>query len=313
MLLKPMGESAADLEPFRMMPERDRQPVVLAHHVRDRLRVDDGRAMHLPEHVRIEFFQQLLERLADQRFAVARDDARVLEVGLEEQHVGDRDQADLRAHRGLDPAQPGRVGLAERDRELRQHRLHRCGAGDRLANARPEPLHRFAQARFRRRFEHVVDRAAFERVDRVLVVCGDEDDVRQALDLRRRLESAHPRHFDVEEHDVRPRPRDLLHRRGAVSGFAGDPQRRPQRGQRIDQLGAQQRLVVGDHRRGRIHEPSSPSRPALRAGSTVGTRTCAVGLSAAASALRGMVRGSRRRTRVPRGSCGASSTATSVP
>ena len=52
--------------------------------------VDDRAAVHLPELLGIELGQKLLERRADQRFAVREHDARVLRVGLEVEDVGRR-------------------------------------------------------------------------------------------------------------------------------------------------------------------------------------------------------------------------------
>src|SRR5437899_2995445 len=68
---------AAILEP------QHNAPVEVAAHAFHRVEVHDGRAMHLPEHGRIELVDELLDRLADQSFAVGGDDAGVLHVGLE--------------------------------------------------------------------------------------------------------------------------------------------------------------------------------------------------------------------------------------
>ena len=74
-------------------------------------------------------------------------------------------------------------------------------AFDLLARA----LQRLGEALAVERLEQVVERADLERLERVLIVRGDEDDERHPLAADRLddLEAVHLRHLDVEEHEVR--------------------------------------------------------------------------------------------------------------
>src|SRR4051812_19587144 len=61
----------------------DLAPAQVARDARDEARVDERRAMDLPEQLRVDLVDQLLDRLADQGFERGRLHARVLLVGDE--------------------------------------------------------------------------------------------------------------------------------------------------------------------------------------------------------------------------------------
>ena len=67
---------------------------------------DDG-AVHLPEALRIELGQQLLQRRADQGLAAFMDDPGVACIGLEVDHLIGADQPHLLAQAGLNNVQCG--------------------------------------------------------------------------------------------------------------------------------------------------------------------------------------------------------------
>ena len=65
-----------------------------------------GAAVHLPELLRVELLDQLLERGADQVFTLCREHAHVLVGRFEVHNVRHRHQVDLCAVAGLDHVQP---------------------------------------------------------------------------------------------------------------------------------------------------------------------------------------------------------------
>ena len=141
--------------------------------------------------------------------------------------------------------------------------------GDVLAGARQrgdEPL-------LVERLEQVVERADAERVERVPLERGDEDDRRRrrAADGAGDVEPVERRHLDVEEDEVGVLARDRLQRGGAVVALADEVDVR-MRGEERAQPPAGQRLVVDDERadRRRAHDgPSTGGPPAA------GGRLCA--------------------------------------
>src|SRR4029079_11363386 len=99
-----MGKSAGYDERFRVVLEAQLGLVAKAPaHAGDEVDVHDRGAVDLPEAVRVELFEQLPDGLADEGLAIAGDHARVLLVGLEEEHLLDRYEAHLRSHRGANP------------------------------------------------------------------------------------------------------------------------------------------------------------------------------------------------------------------
>src|SRR2546425_13214564 len=94
-----MREAAADGKSLGTLFEDDQRLVaVVAIDARDRAQVDDRAAMDLPEELRVQLVEELLDRLADYRFSGRGDDLGVLVLGVEEENPCDRD----RTHRGAD-------------------------------------------------------------------------------------------------------------------------------------------------------------------------------------------------------------------
>src|SRR3546814_2217099 len=78
-------ERLADRQRFGPLLEPDRAAAaVVACDRRDRLEVDDGRAVHLLEHRRVEQAEQLADRRAPQRFTLGGHPGGVLVVGADE-------------------------------------------------------------------------------------------------------------------------------------------------------------------------------------------------------------------------------------
>jgi hypothetical protein len=85
-----------------------------------------------------------------------------------------------------------------------------------------------------------------ERLERVLVVGGDEHDVGSRVDQLQDLETVELRHLDVQEHHVRHQLTDPLDRLEPVSTLA-DHHHPGLRGQVLAHQVAGRALVVDDH------------------------------------------------------------------
>jgi hypothetical protein len=109
-----------------------------------------------------------------------------------------------------------------------------------------QALDRDLQALRLGRFQHVVDGAALEGLDRVLVVGGDEHDLAGVADVARRFHAGLARHADVEEGQVGLQGGNQLHGFVAVLGFADDFQFRPHLGQAGTEQVAHQSFIVGN-------------------------------------------------------------------
>lgn len=95
-------------------------------------------------------------------------------------------------------------------------------------------------------FEQVIHRALLERVDRVLVIRGDEYDMGLVVQLARAVDAVLPRHADVQEDDVRLvlfRQRDRF---DAIGRFVDHLQVRPYFGKPGAQLVTHRRFVVNE-------------------------------------------------------------------
>ena len=115
---------------------------------------------------------------------------------------------------------------AEALRQLRQQVIHRIGL----------VLQPFAQSLARERhtlglgrLQQVIDCALLKRVDRELVVRGDEDHVRSARERLRGLDAVELGHPDVQEHDVGVETAHHRDRLAAVARLADDLQARAMR------------------------------------------------------------------------------------
>ena len=99
------------------------------------------------------------------------------------------------------------------------------------------------------RLQQVVDRVDLERLDRVLIERGDEDDVRRRALVEhppRHLEAGQPRHLHVEKHHVGLQPVDRRQRLDAVASLSDDLDA-ADLSEQVAQLVARQLLVVHDH------------------------------------------------------------------
>src|SRR5437762_9395330 len=100
-----MIEGAAHLELFlAALQMDDLAPAEVAAHLIDRVDANHGGAMDLPEFVRVQLIEQLLDRLADQRLETSGLHSSVFVLGAEEQNIARRDHPYRCAHAGLDPA-----------------------------------------------------------------------------------------------------------------------------------------------------------------------------------------------------------------
>ena len=132
-----------------------------------------------------------------------------------------------------------------------------CGVG-------AHPLERGPEPRLLERLEQVVEGLDVERLERVALVRGDEDDGRPGLDRQggRDVEAAGLGHLDVEEHHLGPHPVDRRDRLRALGALA-DELHVGVLGQEAAEPGARQRLVVHDEgaNPGVAHdEPAGASR-----------------------------------------------------
>jgi hypothetical protein len=96
-------------------------------------------------------------------------------------------------------------------------------------------------------FEEIVDRTHFKRLERVMVVGGDENDERQGLGIERSSQR-HPIHrvdLDIEEQQMRRPGKDRLKRRPAFAVFPHDVQVRLARAV-LTQGAPRRRLIVND-------------------------------------------------------------------
>ena len=161
------------------------------------------RAMDLPELLRVELVDQLLDRLADQRLE-GRRSARACTCPRRER-TGCRRSGSSGGWRPRWPA-PSAGIRAARHRRRRAAAIacaSRSSIGSGACASRARSRSQVTRQPLRLgRLQHVVDRALLERADRVLVVRGDEDDVGAAGERPRRLDAVHPGHADVEKDDV---------------------------------------------------------------------------------------------------------------
>src|SRR6266702_6677945 len=99
-----MIEGAAHLELFlAALQMDDLAPAEVAAHLIDRVDANHGGAMDLPEFVRVQLIDQLLDRLADQGLETLGLHSSVFVLGAEEQDVAGRDHPYIGAHTGLYP------------------------------------------------------------------------------------------------------------------------------------------------------------------------------------------------------------------
>ena len=173
--------------------------------------------------------EQFAQRGAQQRLAVGGDHRGVFLVGLEIGDVVDQDQPGLAAGAGGEPGQRfRRAGLRADAPSLPSRAASAAASGCRSRACRRATV---ASRRSGFTGERVVDRAALEGIDRVLVVGGHEHDLVRGLASAATAATSSP---------VRPGMRmsrkatsgcsfsqRCLHRAGAVLAFGDDLQGRP--------------------------------------------------------------------------------------
>src|SRR6185437_7927362 len=218
--------------------------------------IHDRPAVHLPEPVRIERFDELSQRRANERLAVFREYARVLVVRLEIADVLDRYQPHLLPHRRTDPCEPLRCSAGYKDRHKPRERFEdgaQVGRGGAIGHALLQALDRLREARVRHRLQQVIDGRALERVDGVLVERGHEHDMELPVGSLCHFESRETGHPDIEKRDVGILGGDERLRLGSVCRDPGDHELRPQSRKPVTQILRETRLVVGDDRRCSAH------------------------------------------------------------
>ena len=143
-------------------------------------------------------------------------------------------------------------------------RLSSAGAGLLVAVAAGfaglQPLlqafHRLAQARIVDGFQHIIGGRVLEGGQRIVVVGGDEHDLRKRRAVRPvvpllgqlfgRFQARLARHLDVQEQDVGAQGQALLQRFHAIGAGGDDIERRPQAAKGVGEGGGQYRFVFGD-------------------------------------------------------------------
>src|SRR6266542_1017315 len=91
----------------------------VAADVVDRIDANHGRAMDLPEFVRVQLIDQLLDRFADQGLETPGLHSSVFVLGAEEQDVAGRDHPYIGAHASLYPSHVFAWFQAARPKSLR--------------------------------------------------------------------------------------------------------------------------------------------------------------------------------------------------
>ena len=136
---------------------------------------------------------------------------------------------------------------------------------DRDAGRAFDALDHLPEALVGERLEQVVERVNFEGAQRVLVVRGDEDDDRRAVEQLQHFEAVELRHLDVEQEEVGIVLGDCLHRFESVRAL-GDDLAVLIRGQEFAQQLARRQFVVddygADHRGNSITTRNCPSASA---------------------------------------------------
>ena len=218
----------------------------VATDLRDRIDANYSGAMNLPELVRIELVDQLLDRLADQRLEGLGLHTSVFILGAEEKDLAGWNHADIRAHAGLNPSHVLarlETSAAESLRKLLQQIVHRI----RLC------LQPLAQAPAGERdalrlhgLEQVIDRAMVEGIDGILVVGGDEDQMRLSGERLCSLDTVHLGHVDIEKDDIRFEAVHHDDRLAAIAGLTHDLQFGPRFLQAAGNLLAHQAFIIDD-------------------------------------------------------------------
>ena len=90
-----------------------------------------------------------------------------------------------------------------------------------------EAAHGFREPRLVDRLQKVIERTLREGLDRVVIVRGDEYEMRAAADVVRGIDAGETRHVDVEEADVGMPLVEQPHRLPAIPRLGHDLELRP--------------------------------------------------------------------------------------
>src|SRR5918993_1769661 len=203
-LLEKMRVVAADFQLFVVsLDQHQLSAAKIASHTGDCLGIDDGASVNLPELLGIEFVDEFLDGLSDQSLKRFRLHSCVLFIRRKKKNFRRRYQAQLLPHAGLYPAQitPLRSTTArfkfgtQLSQKLRQ-----------IARLRAEALLQASDSNRQTlclgRLQNIVDRTVFERINRILVVRGDEYDMTCVRNMTRRFDAGHAGHSNVEKREV---------------------------------------------------------------------------------------------------------------
>ena len=179
--------------------------------------------MDAQEGLAVQRLFQLAEHRVHEMGVAVHVNAHIIAFGLQPPDVGEREAALVASD--LNPE----VGLRHGERaafELGEARLEK---GEPLSRA---PSVEIASSLFDRlgepigsdRLDHEIGRSKLERLDRMVLEGGHEDDRRRRAWPKRleHGEAVHDRHLDVEQKDVRAEPLDELQGFAAAIGFADD-------------------------------------------------------------------------------------------
>ena len=237
---QPLGDPLQHDVPVRLLISAPGGAAFIPFKAADRRARHQAVAVHAHEAFG-EFTLDVDQRLFDQVLSRVRAQRDVFQLGLEVNHVRDRHQRDAMALGHREELARAGVGLP-------------CGVLQAIARRGAGGLRLFqrrGQALGAHRLHQVVERVQLERLDRMPVVRGDEDDDRRVLhaaQVTRHLDASHARHLDVEEQDLRAARGQALDHLQAVGRLArhagGDLAAHV--GEQLLQPVARRRLVVGN-------------------------------------------------------------------
>src|ERR1044071_7186178 len=209
--LQALAAGAAELQLGAVAQDDDVLAARVLVQLFDAVEVDDGGAVRAPEGLRVEALLKLLHAQAEQVRLAADVELDVVVVGLDPVHVRRVDEDDAAARLDHEARQVAALLSRRGDRGLfvraaPEEGAQALGQTLRLAqlDVRLRARERLAEPLVGEGLEQVVERVHLERLERVGVVGGDEDDGRDSfqLYLREHVEAVHAGHLYVEEEEV---------------------------------------------------------------------------------------------------------------
>ena len=117
-----------------------------------------------------------------------------------------------------------------------------------------QPIHGLAQFSQGNRLHQVIKRTDADRIDSIMVISRNKNNLEIRLtDLFDDLETAHPRHFDIQEHDIRSMMPDQQDRLFRLMGGADHLQGTRKLLQLLPEVLQAARFVVYQYRCQSIH------------------------------------------------------------